>query len=208
MRTLRSEMSIPVPEEEKKTFAWDTFKQAAMPLAKAAAEMQHQENVENQVTEWEKNFTRPVFFEYDINKNGYLDLDELTQVLNDLAEDKAGIGKVPDIPVPRVIDIMDQWDKNKDGKINWREFRDGMNEWPWRLADAPVVNNRIQELYKKAKWEESNGRMDGAKDMTMKALRLQGLGTRTAPIEFEARQRTPPKNRADTITIGGKTIVI
>ena len=209
MRTLRrEEMNTVVVEEEKKTFAWDTFKQARMPLAKAAAEMQHQTNVENQVTEWEKNWTRPVFFEYDINKNGYLDLDELAQVLNDLAADKAGIGKVPDIPVPSVIDIMDKWDKNKDGKINWREFRDGMNEWPWRLADSPVVATRVQELYKKAKWEESNGRMDGAKDMTMKALRLQGLGTRTAPIEPEARARTPPKNRADTMKIGGKTIVI
>ena len=76
MRTIRNESSI-VVEEEKKTFAWDTFKSGPMPLAKAAAEMQHQENVENQVTEWEKNWTRPVFFEYDTNKNGYLDLDEL-----------------------------------------------------------------------------------------------------------------------------------
>jgi len=40
MRTIRNEDSI-VVEEEKKTFAWDTFKSGPMPLAKAAAEMQH-----------------------------------------------------------------------------------------------------------------------------------------------------------------------
>jgi hypothetical protein len=149
-----------------------------------------------------------VFFEYDTNKNGFLDNDELARCIQDLKANKAAIGKVPDIETESALAIMDKWDKNKDGKINWREFRDGMNSWPWRIADHEQIHATIQESYQKAKWEESNGRMDAAKTLTIRALRLQGLETRTSPIELPQRARTPPKNRADTMTIGGRKIVL
>jgi hypothetical protein len=103
---------------------------------------------------------------------------------------------------------MNTWDKNKDDKISWREFRDGMNQWTWRKADTDVLQSSITENFSKAKWEESNGRMDTAKQFAMTALRLQGLETRTSPIEPPPRERTPPKMRADTMTIGGRTIVL
>ncbi len=70
-----------------------------IPIADSVIEMSKRfgNNRENVLTEWEKSDLRELFREYDKNKSGYLDKDELRKLMMDLMEDKHLIGKVPNL---------------------------------------------------------------------------------------------------------------
>jgi hypothetical protein len=69
----------------------------AIPIPKDVLEMQSRfgSNKENKLTEWEKNDIKDLFREYDKNKSGALELDELKDLMKDIMNDKGLLGKVP-----------------------------------------------------------------------------------------------------------------
>ena len=184
-------------------FGWDKFKEAPAPIATKVK--QNYQNFglcpEERVSEWEKNEIKKIFWNYDKDKSGNLDFEEMGQLLRDIKENKAGIGKIPVDEVSALIDQMKAWERLSDSKIHWREFRDGMNLFKWRLCDSDVLEQEIKALYAKAKKEEMNGRNDSAKMLSMQALRLQGLDTRTKPIMPSTAEIEKPKFKTDTFFV-------
>jgi Ca2+-binding EF-hand superfamily protein len=185
------------------TFAWERYKEQPAPLASKVKTNSQNFGLcpENRVSEWEKNEIKKLFWNYDKDKSGYLDFDEMSQVLRDIKENKAGIGKVPVDDVPSIIEVMRAWDRNNDAKIQWREFRDGMNTFRWKLCDEDFLKQEIKNLYAKAKKEEMNGRNDSAKQLAMMAMRLEGLDTRTKPLIKESEPLELVKFRTDTFFV-------
>ena len=76
-----------------------------------------------------------------------------------------------------------------------------MNLFKWRLCDSDVLEQEIKALYAKAKKEEMNGRNDSAKILSMQALRLQGLDTRTKSIMPSTAEIEKPKFKTDTFFV-------
>ena len=74
-----------------------------------------------------------MFKEYDADSNKALTIEEMTKLVNDLWSDKCVLGKIPDLGDEEVEKIFDQFDKNDDGKITWIEFRNKMNNLPWKI---------------------------------------------------------------------------
>lgn len=184
-------------------FGWEKYKEAAAPIASKVKNTSQYFGLcpENRISEWEKNEIKKVFWNYDKDKSGYLDFDEISQVLRDIKENKAGIGKVPVDDIGTIVDFMRTWDRNNDSKIQWREFRDGMNSFKWKLCDEDFLKQEIKNLYAKAKKEEMNGRADSAKQLAMMALRLEGLDTRTKPILKEPEEIRKMKFKTDTFFV-------
>jgi hypothetical protein len=79
-------------------------------------------DVENKVTEWEKNTIQELFKSYDKDNSGALSVEEMTSLVNDLRSDKCVLGKVPDLGDDNVASVFERFDKNADGKISWVEF--------------------------------------------------------------------------------------
>ena len=203
IKAIKYKNSKMLEEEEKKNitqFGWDKFKEAAAPIAtKVKQNMQFFGLCpEERISEWEKTEIKKLFWNYDKDKSGFLDFEEMAILLRDIKDNKAGIGKIPVDEVGNLVDIMKGWDRNNDLKIHWREFRDGMNNFRWRLCSPDILEQEIKNLYAKAKKEEMNGRNDSAKQLVMQALRLQGLDTRTKPIKPSSVDTHKPKFRTDT----------
>ena len=194
-------------QEQEKTittnFAWEKYREQAAPLASKVKANNSNFGLcpENRVSEWEKNEIKKLFWNYDKDKSGYLDFDEMSQVLRDIKENKAGIGKIPVDEIPSIIEVMRTWDRNNDSKIQWREFRDGMNTFKWKLCDEDYLKQEIKNLYAKAKKEEMNGRAESAKQLAIMAMRLEGLDTRTKPLLKEPEAKQKAKFRTDTFIV-------
>lgn len=159
------------------------------------------QDVEDQVTEWEKNTIKRLFKIYDVDKSGFLSIDELKKLMYDLINDKGIMGKVPKMNEDDVEHIFDNWDKNKDGKISWQEFRNGLNSWEWRLMDKDQMQDRIDEYFEEANRKKVQGDMKGAMQLSYKALQLQGCDTKTKPIEPPKPAADPEVKRGDVLTL-------
>jgi Ca2+-binding EF-hand superfamily protein len=67
-----------------------------------------------------KKYAIDAFNKFDINKNGFIDLDELNFLLEDIANELG-------IPAPdeqEVVNLLKEYDTNKDKKISQEEFYD------------------------------------------------------------------------------------
>jgi len=156
---------------------------------------------ENKVSEWEKNDIKEVFLKYDTDKSGYLDIEEMSSFLQDLRQNKAGIGKVPVIDDFSVIETVKQWDKNMDNKIHWKEFAEGMNSWDWKIMDKEQLDSEVKELYSKARKEAMKGKKEEAKALVMKALKLQGVESRNQKMFEKKPPPEQPKLRFDSFKV-------
>ena len=45
------------------------------------------------------------------------------------------------------MDLFEKWDQNSDKKISWFEFREGLNNWEWKLDDPQTMQQKIDEYY-------------------------------------------------------------
>lgn len=193
-------------EEEKKNitqFGWEKFKEEPAPIASKVKNNSQYFGLcpEDRISEWEKNEIKKLYWNYDKDKSGYLDFEELALVLKDIKENKAGIGKIPVNSIEELIEIVKSFDRSTDNKIHWRELRDGMNSFRWKLCEPDVLEQEIKSLYARAKKEEMNGRTDSAKQLAMMALRLEGLDTRTKPIFQPPKKEEKLKFKTDTFYV-------
>ncbi len=44
--------------------------------------------------------------------------------------------------------IYDRWNTNKDGKVSWIEFREGLNNWQWGMTDRERLNEVVEGFFK------------------------------------------------------------
>jgi len=69
-----------------------------------------------------------MFREYDKDKTGLLK-EDLKKLMRRLMNDECIIGKIPRLSDDEVENVFDDWNTNKDNKITWFEFREGLNRW-------------------------------------------------------------------------------
>lgn len=159
------------------------------------------QDTEDKVTEWEKLNIKKIFKKYDADKSGWLSVEEVIKMMMDLKNDVENIGKVPNVSDEEIQTMFDNWDKNKDGKISWLEFRDGCNSWQWRLLDRGEMDKRINHYFEEANRKKVQGNLKGALNIAFNALQLQGCDTKTKPIEIEKPKPEPEMKRGDVFKI-------
>ena len=79
------------------------------------------EKIKNEVLD-EKNFgplVDKIFQQNDLNKSGYIEKQELAELLNNLFDQ----WKLPRLTNDQIEAELKRLDKNKDGKISKKEFR-------------------------------------------------------------------------------------
>jgi Ca2+-binding EF-hand superfamily protein len=139
------------------------------------------QNTEDKLDEWEKNQVKKLFREYDKDKNG-LQRDELKRLMRRLTSDDCIIGKVPALSDEEIDQLFDNWNTNKDNKVSWIEFREGINNWRWQLSERERLNEMIDSFFKQAQKLKMQGNEKESKEFATKALRLQGSLTKTKPM--------------------------
>ena len=100
-----------------------------------------------------------------------------------LQKDEAIIGKVPFVADNNYETCFEGWPE----KVTWEHFRNNCNTWQWRQVPLDELNEIINEFFAKAYRYKMQGKDIEYKDMTTKALRLQGSITKTKPIEPEKK---------------------
>ena len=156
------------------------------------------QNTEDKLDEWEKNQVKKLFREGDKDKNG-LTKEELKRVFARLLEDECIIGKVP--KSAGVDQLFEAWNTNKDGKVSWVEFRDGLNRWEWRLTERDKLNEKVEQFFKMAYKCKMQGNDKDSKEYAARALRLQGSLTKTKPIEVEVKKEAAVPKRGDFFNV-------
>jgi len=117
-----------------------------------------------------------------------------------LAQDECIIGKVPAEETENFPALFEQWDTNEDGNITWEEFREGLNRWNWRMVERELLDEIINDFFSKAYKYKMQGKEAESKEMTTKALRLQGSLTKTKPIETTKKVESNERKRGDEFT--------
>lgn len=110
--------------------------------------------------------------EYDKDKSNCLSKDELKKLMHRLCDDEAIIGKVPALAEEDIEHLFDDWDTNKDNKISWIEFREGLNRWRWRLQDREKLDQVVDSFFKQSQKLKMQGNDKDSKEYAAKALRL------------------------------------
>ncbi len=64
-----------------------------------------------------------------------------------LANDEAIIGKVPNLTESELEHLFDDWNTNKDDKVSWIEFREGLNRWTWKLQDRAKLDQIVDTFF-------------------------------------------------------------
>ena len=105
-------------------------------------------NSELALVEWEKNQIKPLYREFDKDKKGATK-EQLVLLMAKLQLDEAIIGKVPFVPDNAYAALFEAWEP-KDDKIAWEVFREGCNEWEWRLTDRDELERNVEEFFAKA----------------------------------------------------------
>lgn len=91
---------------------------------------------------WEKNIIKTLFQAYDKDKSSYLSIGEFKKLFQDIGDDKGYLGKVAHLSEEQVEALFENWDRKKDDKISWVEFREGMNSLPWIHLTEEQVRER------------------------------------------------------------------
>ena len=139
-----------------------------------------------------------LFKEYDKQKLTAMSVEDLDKLLEDLWNDKCNMGKVC-LPLKAGwIPFLEKLEKRaKDGKIHWKTLRENLNKLEWRLIDKFTMNEKIDTFYKDAGYLKMKGDIAGAKEQSLKALRLIGTQTKTKPIEIVPKPKEPELKRGD-----------
>ena len=87
------------------------------------------QNSEMALIEWEKNQIKPLFKVLDVEKKG-IAREDLVQIMEQLSEDQAIIGKVPYV-TGEFASLFVEWPE----LITWEHFRENCNQWEWRQTD-------------------------------------------------------------------------
>ena len=94
-----------------------------------------------------------------------------------LAIDECTIGKVPNVMPEQYESLFADWRSlTPDGLITWHVFAEGCNEWPWKILDN---SKRIDDFFAQANKLKMQGKKNLSCDLAGKALRLQGILSRT-----------------------------
>ena len=64
-----------------------------------------------------------------------------------LANDECCIGKIPNVTDVEYAEIFESWKPNAAGVINWEMFREGMNNWKWRMVDRDHLEEVINDFF-------------------------------------------------------------
>lgn len=88
-----------------------------------------------------------------------------------------------------------------NGTITWEAFREGMNSWEWRMVDREDLEELVNDFFAQAQRAKMQGKDAECKDLTTKALRLQGSLTKTKPIERNKAEDTGFSTRNDTFNV-------
>lgn len=78
--------------------------------------------------------------------------------------------------------LFDEWNTNKDDKVTWIEFREGLNRWTWRLQERSKLDEVVDSFFKQSQKLKMQGNDKDSKEYAAKALRLQGSLTKTKPM--------------------------
>ena len=122
-----------------------------------------------------------MFREYDKDKTGLLK-EDLKKLMRRLMNDECIIGKIPRLSDDEVENVFDDWNTNKDNKITWFEFREGLNRWQWRLQDKEKLDELVEQFFKQSYKFKMQGNDKDSKEYAARALRLQGSQTKTKPM--------------------------
>lgn len=117
-----------------------------------------------------------------------------------MTNDECCIGKVPNVPESDYATLFDDWAPAASGNFTWEVFREGVNDWAWRMVDRETLDEMINDFFARAQRAKMQGKDAEWKDMTQRALRLQGSITKTAPIEVRKQTDTKSNLRQDTFT--------
>lgn len=98
--------------------------------------------------------------------------DTLKTVTRRLLNDECIIGKIPKIKEEDIETLFDQWSTNKDGKIVWVEFREGLNKWEWKMLDKERLNEVVDNFFKQSYKFKMQGNDKDSKEYAARALRL------------------------------------
>ena len=104
------------------------------PSYKAANKAKFGRNTEDELTEWERNLVKSLWQKFDDTKKG-VSKENLVKIMERLATDECVIGKIPDLEPSEYALVFEKWDTNDDGLVTWLEFREGLNNWPWRMVE-------------------------------------------------------------------------
>ena len=117
-----------------------------------------------------------------------------------LATDECCIGKIPNCQESEFEGFFKEWTPNQAGLITWEMFREGMNDWKWRMMDRETLDEIINDFFARAYKFKMQGKDKESKEMATKALRLQGSLTKTKPIEVDKKQQDNALVRGDQFT--------
>ncbi len=107
--------------------------------------------------------------------------------MEDLREDKGFLGKVAEVPED-VEGLFEAWDRKKDDKISWVEFREGANQHlRWRHLTRAEIEARCEDLFKRAFKAKMMGNEKDSRELARKAVSLQGSLTRDTPVIAEEK---------------------
>lgn len=163
-----------------------------VPTKKAENRDAFGQNSEMALIEWEKNQIKPLFKEFDKDKKG-IDKDQLPKIMQRLKDDECIIGKVPYVEQNAYENLFMEWPE----KTTWEHFRNSCNEWEWRMVPYEQLNEVVNEFFAKAYKFKMQGKDTESKEMTTKALRLQGSLTKTKPIQPEPKKQSELPPRTD-----------
>jgi hypothetical protein len=193
--------------EERKSsapkFSWDSYRGKPLPTAKGVLQIRERFGVgtDDLLSEWEKSWCKEQFVKYDKDKSGYIDLSDMPTFLEELKQNTASIGKVPRLDVAQLMQTIQQWPKTKENKVHWREFKTNIDNWQWTRIDEASIKVQIAAHYAKAQKFQLSGKVPEAKEEALKALRLEGLSTRSHSIQREADETAEVSLRADTFKL-------
>lgn len=178
-------------DEERRSsapkFSWDTYRGKPLPTAKGVLQIRQRFGMgdDSCLTEWEKSWCKELFAKYDRDKSGYIDLSDMQTLLDDLKQNAANIGKVPELGLEQLSLDVAGWPKSKENKVQWREFKVNIDRWKWTRLEISSIQDQIDAHYAKAQKYQMSGKVQEAKAEALKALRLEGLSTRSQPAPQE-----------------------
>lgn len=115
-----------------------------------------------------------------------------------LAHDECCIGKIPDVEESQIADLFNDWKPAASGNFTWEILREGLNSWTWKLLDRETLDEMVNDFFARAQRAKMQGKDAEWKDLTQRALRLQGSLTKTRPIEVSKQNDTGANVRQDT----------
>lgn len=116
-------------------------------------------------------------------------------------EDECIIGKVPDLAVEELQTLFEPWGITEEKPCTWIQFREGLNNWVWRMQDREKLQKMIDNFFALSMKYKMQGKIAQSNEMSTKALRLEGSLTKCTPIEIAKKPEPGLPKRGDWLTI-------